>query len=159
MDEEMGVTPSGASKIVLQARPRSASRQKSPPLSPKSPFWAVDGEEDSADEPDVDPPVESPQKAEEEKVATPVKKASKVIKRLQKGVRKVTKFVRVVRLSVADYDGESAESTANMSVNDVIEKLRDLYDPTGEHRDSENEYYTDIALLQRESLKHDPRVR
>ena len=85
-------------------------------------------------------------------------KKKAVKKKWKTGVSKVRKFVRVVRLSYSDtFTGEN-----KVSLTDLLGRLRNHYDPDGIHADAhdgQHEFYTDLALLQRESLKHDPRVR
>ena len=39
----------------------------------------------------------------------------------------------------------------------LLESLRSFYDPDGEHKD--NPHYSDLALLKREAIKWNPRVR
>ena len=85
-------------------------------------------------------------------------KAKALKKKMKGAVGKVRKFVRVVRLSYSD----TFTGTNKVSLTDLLGRLRSHYDPDGIHadpHDGQHEFYTDLALLQRESLKHDPRVR
>ena len=92
-----------------------------------------------------------------EQVNAQIKK--KALRSKMKGaIGKVKKFVRVVRLSYSD--GSFGED--KVSLTELLSRLRNHYDPDGVHRDvhdDQHAFYTDLALLQRESLKHDPRIR
>ena len=91
--------------------------------------------------------------------ATPETVRKQLLKKKMKGaITKVKKFVRVVRLSYAD----TFSGSKKVSLTELMGRLRNHYDPDGIHadaNDSQHHFYTDLALLQRESLKHDPRVR
>lgn len=91
--------------------------------------------------------------------ATPETVRKQLLKKKMKGaITKVKKFVRTVRLSYAD----TFNGSKRVSLNELLGRLRTHYDPDGVHadaNDSQHHFYTDLALLQRESLKHDPRVR
>ena len=85
-------------------------------------------------------------------------KIKELKKKMKGAVGKVRKFVRTVRLSYTDtFSGKN-----KVSLTELLGRLRNHYDPDGIHadpHDNQHEFYTDLALLQRESLKHDARVR
>jgi hypothetical protein len=96
-------------------------------------------------------------KATAESVAKQMKR-QELKKKMKGAVGKVQKFVRTVRLSYSDtFSGKN-----KVSLTDLLGRLRKHYDPDGIHadpHDGQHAFYTDLALLQRESLKHDARVR
>ena len=78
------------------------------------------------------------------------------IHKLKNAAKKVKKFLTIVRLA------HDPTRRTQLTYNEVVSKLRDHYDPDGYHAqagDSQHEYYTDLGLLKRESLKHHPQIR
>jgi uncharacterized protein YihD (DUF1040 family) len=79
------------------------------------------------------------------------------ISKLKKAAKKVKQFLTVVRLA---HDPLCTKEP--LSYNEVLNKLREHYDPNGIHSNKhadQHEYYTDLGLLKRESLKHHPEIR
>ena len=78
------------------------------------------------------------------------------ILKVKKAAKKVRRFLNVVRLA------HDPTSNSTLSYNQVLAKLREHYDPDGIHSEQhadQHEYYTDLGLLKRESLKHHPQIR
>ena len=79
------------------------------------------------------------------------------ISKLKRAAKKVKRFLNVVRMA-----HDPTCRNVPLSYNQVLAKLREHYDPDGIHSDKhadQHEYYTDLGLLKRESLKHHPQIR
>ena len=79
------------------------------------------------------------------------------INKLKKAAKKVRRFLTTVRLA---HDPTCQREP--LSYRQVLQKLREHYDPDGIHSEKhadQHEYYTDLGLLKRESLKFHPKIR
>ena len=78
------------------------------------------------------------------------------ILKMKSAAKKVSRYINVVRLA------HDPLKKSTLSYDEVVEKLRSHYDPDGIHSNKhadQHEYYTDLGLLKRESLKHHPKIR
>ena len=83
------------------------------------------------------------------------------VKRVRHAVKHINRLANMVQFFHYESDqhdhGKDGPASKVESLSELLDSLRKFYDPDGEH--AGNPHYSDMALLQREAIKWNPRVR
>ena len=80
------------------------------------------------------------------------------MKRAVNNINRLANLVHFFHFESDEHDhGIDGPKSKVESLSHLLESLRSFYDPDGEHKG--NPHYSDLALLKREAIKWNPRVR